>query len=261
MNNAECNVVRDLMPLCIDGVASEESQEYVAEHIAECTECAVTYGSMKVELPRISAEKERAELERAARKLRWKRVLRAIAAGIVGMLVFFGACYAVPQAVTAYKEQAFRTKYVCENGDLRLDALYYDVYQETGDRHVPVKTHIDSFPSGSPVFELTSQAVAVNNNTGICVQYHAVYKGTDAQDDTQYAWAYYTGFGRMEDGQWLGMTDDLRDENGEIISLPVVRIELHVGDHYVVLWEEGDELQTYEEAQAKYEEEVEKYSK
>jgi predicted anti-sigma-YlaC factor YlaD len=55
----ECNVAKDLMPLVIDGVASEESKQYVNEHVAECTECAIAYGEMRVELPRISAEKER----------------------------------------------------------------------------------------------------------------------------------------------------------------------------------------------------------
>ena len=44
----KCNVARDLMPLVIDGVASEDSQQYVDEHIAECTECALTYGAMRV---------------------------------------------------------------------------------------------------------------------------------------------------------------------------------------------------------------------
>lgn len=69
----KCNVARDLMPLVIDGVASEESQQYVDEHIAECTECALTYGAMRVELPRANQEKERAEMEKAAKAMKKKR--------------------------------------------------------------------------------------------------------------------------------------------------------------------------------------------
>ena len=34
-----CDMARDLMPLTIDGVASEASQNYVNEHLAECAEC------------------------------------------------------------------------------------------------------------------------------------------------------------------------------------------------------------------------------
>ena len=87
-----CNVARDLMPLVIDGVASEESQQYVDEHIAECTECALTYGAMRVELPRANQERERAEMEKAAKKLRRKRILRGVVGGMVGIVIFL-LCY------------------------------------------------------------------------------------------------------------------------------------------------------------------------
>ena len=36
----DCEMARDLMPLCVDGVASEGSQEFVAAHAASCKECA-----------------------------------------------------------------------------------------------------------------------------------------------------------------------------------------------------------------------------
>lgn len=84
----KCNVAKDLMPLVIDGVASEESKQYVDEHIAECTECALTYGAMRVELPRISAEKEKAAMELAAKKMRNKRILRGVMGGVLAILLF-----------------------------------------------------------------------------------------------------------------------------------------------------------------------------
>lgn len=257
---SKCNVARDLMPLVIDGVASEESQKYVDEHIAECTECAVLYGSMKVELPRISAEKERAEMEKVAKKLRRKRILRAIAAGIAGVLVFVAVYWGVPELMARHDEKQFVEKYVCENGDLKLEALYYDVCQSTNQLQAPVRTDIYSFPGGNPMFELEHKAVAVNGGTGLCVQYRAVYKGTEQQDDPRWTNAVNSWYGRMEEGQWLALASDFRDEEGKLASLPVVRIELHAGDDYVVLWEEGDQLQTAEEAQAKYEQALQKYS-
>ncbi len=84
-----CNVARDLMPLVIDGVASEESQQYVDEHIAECTECALTYGAMKVELPRTNQEKERAEMEKAAKEMRKKRRKRIAKSVVLGVVLCF----------------------------------------------------------------------------------------------------------------------------------------------------------------------------
>ena len=61
----ECNVARDLMPLCIDGVASEESQQYVDKHVASCHDCELVYGEMKSALPQVTAEKENAALAEA----------------------------------------------------------------------------------------------------------------------------------------------------------------------------------------------------
>ena len=84
---SKCNVAKDLMPLVIDGVASEESQQYVDEHIAECTECALTYGAMKVELPRANQEKERAEMEKAAKTMKKKRRKRVVLTGIIGAVL------------------------------------------------------------------------------------------------------------------------------------------------------------------------------
>lgn len=42
-----CNIVKDLIPLYIDGCCSEESGKIVSEHIKSCSECKKTYESMK----------------------------------------------------------------------------------------------------------------------------------------------------------------------------------------------------------------------
>lgn len=34
-----CDIVKDLMPLAVEGLASEESQDFVKEHIKHCSEC------------------------------------------------------------------------------------------------------------------------------------------------------------------------------------------------------------------------------
>lgn len=41
------DIIRDLMPLCIDGIASEKSREAVENHIAECPECKAEWEQMK----------------------------------------------------------------------------------------------------------------------------------------------------------------------------------------------------------------------
>ena len=424
-----CNVARDLMPLVIDGVASEESRQYVDEHIAECTECAVTYGSMKVELPRANQEKERAEMEKAAKKLRKKRILRAVIAGLLAIAVFLGGVvvwkeaeyrltqtYSKTMALDEYSVRLVQTKagnviictqptgrenlavtvvkdwdwagiqsqtksvmdismmttvipqyltgddantrkmlnvlfsgvvkngewyssqgenasswdevalisgderqviytkgdeipycsdemeayyaayhepkpagksypewrvdlvklldatpemraksddeyrellYVCENGYLSIDALYYDVCQSAGAKESPVRVDLFSFPSGDLPFNKVIQSVPVNDDTAVCVQYHIMYAPDDPDAITgSFCW---TGF--EDNGEWVMRADGLRDEDGTAVYLPIIRYELHAGDAVVVLWEEGDELQSAQEATQKREAEEAKYKK
>lgn len=91
----ECNVARDLMPLCIDGVASGESRQYVAAHTAECTACKACYEEMSNALPaeeRAAQCEEQAAFARAAHALKRtqrRRVRRNILLGVVlGAIVF-----------------------------------------------------------------------------------------------------------------------------------------------------------------------------
>jgi len=42
-----CNIVKDLMPLYIDGCCSEESRKIVEEHIKDCDDCRMLFEDMK----------------------------------------------------------------------------------------------------------------------------------------------------------------------------------------------------------------------
>lgn len=85
MKKNECNVVRDLMPLVLDRVASEESREIVETHITSCEDCRKQYDAMKADLP----EETRAEYEeeqkqftdalKAVKKKKLRRRVRVIA--------------------------------------------------------------------------------------------------------------------------------------------------------------------------------------
>ncbi|MBQ8028037.1 MAG: zf-HC2 domain-containing protein, partial [Clostridia bacterium] len=42
-----CNIVKDLIPLYIDGCCSEESERVVEEHLEDCSECKKLFEEMK----------------------------------------------------------------------------------------------------------------------------------------------------------------------------------------------------------------------
>ena len=65
MKKNDCNVVRDLMPLVLDRVASDESRALVEEHMNSCEECRKQYEEMKADMP----EETRAEYEAEQRNI------------------------------------------------------------------------------------------------------------------------------------------------------------------------------------------------
>lgn len=86
----ECNVVRDLMPLCIDGAASEESKKYVDGHMSECDECRKYYEDMKAAIPKQDTVKEAEEqeaFERVAELMKLKHRLRMWRNVLIGIMI------------------------------------------------------------------------------------------------------------------------------------------------------------------------------
>ena len=43
----ECNIIRDLLPLYVENIASEDTAEFVKEHLETCTECSRALESLK----------------------------------------------------------------------------------------------------------------------------------------------------------------------------------------------------------------------
>lgn len=106
MNNAECNVVRDLMPLCIDNAASEDSRKLVVDHVWKCEKCAEMYKEMQGHL--LQGQKDDTDyLDAAARKLHRKqknrkRILVAVTClltAIVVMVCMWGYDYATNMSI------------------------------------------------------------------------------------------------------------------------------------------------------------------
>ena len=86
-----CDVIRDLLPLCADGVASEESRSAVEAHIETCSECRALYEAMHapVEVQETSKEPDYMEAVRRQKKANRRFILRlyGITLGVILLLV------------------------------------------------------------------------------------------------------------------------------------------------------------------------------
>lgn len=90
----DCSVVRDLLPLYVEGMVREETGTFVKGHLAECPECQAEYEKLRepaaLELT-AAGEYNDAPLRRVKRKLVAKRVQTALLAGILMAVVLLSA--------------------------------------------------------------------------------------------------------------------------------------------------------------------------
>lgn len=79
----KCDMVKDLMPLCLDHEASESSSQTVIEHLAECKKCTQYYETLQKEIEPVSApEINENKYVKLAAKIRKRRILTGILIGI-----------------------------------------------------------------------------------------------------------------------------------------------------------------------------------
>ena len=84
--NKECDTIRDLMPLVLDDVASENSKNMVTRHVEDCKECREYMDQLIADLPTATAEEVRQEQQanqEAARMLRRKKRTRRSSIGFL----------------------------------------------------------------------------------------------------------------------------------------------------------------------------------
>ena len=88
MNNVNCSIVEDLLPLYMDGCCSKDSQQAVAEHMKTCEKCRETYRHLQSDLPAIAKGTTDMRSEEIARSLS-KRIKKRKAAAAVFAVIFF----------------------------------------------------------------------------------------------------------------------------------------------------------------------------
>ena len=234
---SKCNVARDLMPLVIDGVASEESQQYVDEHIAECTECALTYGAMKVELPRANQEKERAEMEKAAKALKKKRRKRVLWTALISVVMYI---------------------VVFVGGDWLYHTLTLSTQYPMDKDEFTVQLYKQSDGAGLIVFDMVQDdavcGASMGYGNGILNLYmnEPVLQLGDERYEKMYG-GYRTnelgfiddrGWMNIAEWQWLGGSVDGRESYIERNQEPIKEIWINYTNGQELIYKHGDEVPT-----------------
>ena len=234
---SKCNVARDLMPLVVDGVASEESRQYVDDHIAECTECALAYGAMKVELPRANRERERAEMERTAKAMKKKRRKRLILAGVVGALM------SIVLLVTGnwlYQRLTLSMQYPMDKDDFTVQ-LYgmsdgsgiavFDLAQDDAICGVSM-----GYGNGIVNLQMSEPAIQLGDE-----RYEIMYGGYRTWE---MGFLDERGWMNIAEWTWLGRGNDGGETYLECNQEPIKEIWINYGDGQELVYRHGDEVPT-----------------
>lgn len=80
MNNTQCSIVRDLLPLFVEGMLSDETADFVRNHLSECADCRSALDRIQqTDEPMVAAEViPLRQLRRRISARRWQSVLLSV---------------------------------------------------------------------------------------------------------------------------------------------------------------------------------------
>ena len=87
MSKISCNVMRDILPLYVDGVVSEETRKEIAEHLSECSECQKEYVLLKKDVALPANPDLHNESANALKNMKHKLTKKKIIISVVSVLV------------------------------------------------------------------------------------------------------------------------------------------------------------------------------
>lgn len=225
----KCEVIRDLMPLVADDVASGESKEIVREHMETCEVCRAYYQGMTAQLARTDGEEGSTFVSfsrRMEKKLRMKKALIALAVSL--LLLCAAACggYAVlyhmyveyePMPVEKTRAELFH-----DDGQLRVMVEMNEGYGWHG--HIG----IDARRGEDVVYITPYEPSLILWNRGVTGGFHEMYF-------SEFLW---------ENGR-LYLIE--YEADGEDVKTEVERVLWGTRENFVSVYEKGDEIPEWEE--------------
>lgn len=123
MKEIKCTIIQDILPLYIDDVVSEDTQQMVDEHLQHCDTCQKECESMKQDLY-IPVENKESILYQMSKKWRTKKIKIAFASILGTAIIIFGmfSLSLYLETVIPYSEALIEIE---EQSDGQLVSRYY----------------------------------------------------------------------------------------------------------------------------------------
>ena len=123
---AKCNIIKDLIPLYIENIASDESCNLIEEHIKECSKCNQELIEMKFDTTS-SIETSTAPLEKIRKQLQKKRIKTAsVSALITAIMVVLSVAYFTAPEFLSYSSEPIEINEVNDSIVISFDDAVTD---------------------------------------------------------------------------------------------------------------------------------------
>ena len=140
MKEINCNIIRDILPLYVDDVVSDDTKQMVEEHLRNCEECSKEAELMKHKVY-IPAEKEAPIIKNFKKSWRNKKLIISGLSILITGLILFGAFSFVFyfDRIIPYSESLIKI----EEQDNMLVSHYYGKGYYSVNATNPMKVNID----------------------------------------------------------------------------------------------------------------------
>lgn len=138
MKEINCHIIKDVLPLYVDGVVSNDTQEMVEEHLEYCEECKKEAEFMKQELY-LPVEKEVPLIKNLKKKWRNKKLIISGLSVLLTGLILLGTFYFVFHfdTVIPYSESLFQIE--TQDNDMLVSHYYGENYYSVSTTNVTVE--------------------------------------------------------------------------------------------------------------------------
>lgn len=133
----ECNIVRDLMPLCADELASKDSVEFIQRHVQGCANCRRTWQRCRSDLPEIQTqtpEQKQKIIKKAIRRER-RQVVGKTLLSVLIILAIIGTYIAFMLYMWGFFDP-IEVNYPSPDGMTVLEIVEKDFIGNTGDGYM-----------------------------------------------------------------------------------------------------------------------------
>lgn len=253
MNKERCDIVRDLMPLAIDGVASDGSRKLVEEHVAACEPCSSVWSDMRSKTPKPAEAKPDDLTFRKAlvQMLRAIRLRNLLIGAFVALALFIGGGFGydalfnaynalIPLSVIDYSLSLASDGAVLETRAFSIPLQKYAIAPRYSDDDpailfIQIRKPVISFGAAREDSDTSWNGFRLVNN-------QLLYERWEPTEPTQNL-SYYTG-------GWKRTASEVRE------------IRLGTPENYRVLYKEGDQIPPCSpEQEADYQKNVQFYNR